>query len=72
MIKDNWLKLDINKDGFVSLDDMMKSVNSLYEFLINYEYQQKISEVTTDLYQKALKMVKGGEHPPEQIQESEK
>ena len=51
---------------------MMKSVNSLYEFLINYEYQQKISEVTTDLYQKALKMVKGGEHPPEQIQESEK
>lgn len=37
-IQDNWLKLDFNEDGKVSLEDLKKSVSELYAFLVNYDY----------------------------------
>ena len=33
-VKDNWMRLDFNKDGSVSLEDMRKNLNEFYEFLI--------------------------------------
>jgi len=37
-IQDNWMKLDFNNDGKVSLDDLKQGVQDLYEFLVNYDY----------------------------------
>lgn len=33
-----WLRLDFNNDGTVSMDDVRKSLASLYEFLRNFDY----------------------------------
>lgn len=58
VVSEQWIKLDIDQDGFVSLNDMVESLKNLYDFIVNYEYQSQFNKVQSDLYQKALSVVK--------------
>ena len=40
-IKDNWLRLDFNNDGNVSIDDVRNSLTQFYEFLNTFDYLHK-------------------------------
>lgn len=57
LIKDNWMRLDFNKDGQVSAEDLKKGVHELYEFMINFEYYQKAIEIKNRLYEEAIKFM---------------
>lgn len=57
-MKDNWMKLDFNNDGKVSLEDLKKGVADLYDFMINYDYIEKASEIKNKLYDEAIKYMK--------------
>ncbi len=50
LLHDNWLRLDFNEDGHVSLDDLKKGVFELYEFLVKFNYYEKATEVKSKLY----------------------
>ena len=36
-VSDNWLRLDFDNDGSVSVEDLKKSMNGLYDFLKNFD-----------------------------------
>lgn len=57
-IKDNWMRLDFNKDGQVDINDLKKGIHELYEFMMNYDYIQKATEIKSTLYQEAIKYMK--------------
>ncbi len=40
LIKENWMRLDFNKDGHVSIEDIKKSAQELFEFLKSFDYLQ--------------------------------
>jgi hypothetical protein len=61
-IQDNWLKLDFNNDGKVSFADLKKGVQELYEFLINYDYISKATQIKNTLYDEAIKYMKSDVH----------
>lgn len=61
-IQDNWLKLDFNNDGKVSFTDLKQGVSELYEFLVNYDYIQKATEIKNTLYDEAIKYMKKDVH----------
>lgn len=58
MLMDNWMRLDFNQDGHVSMEDLKKAAHELYEFMMNYDYFQKASEIKSDLYHQAIKYMK--------------
>ena len=55
---DNWMRLDFNQDGHVSMEDLKIAVHELYEFLMNYDYFQKATEIKSTLYHQAIKFMK--------------
>lgn len=57
-IQDNWLRLDINKDGQVTMEDLRKNITNLYEFMLTYDYFNKATEIKSKLYQEAIKYMK--------------
>jgi len=65
LIKDNWLKLDFNHDGKISLDDLKKGVHDLYEFITNYDIIVKATEIKNNLYDEAIKFMKSDFHKQE-------
>ena len=38
LIKENWMRLDFNKDGHVSIDDIKQGAQELFEFLKSFDY----------------------------------
>jgi hypothetical protein len=58
LIRDNWMRLDFNKDGHVSIEDIKQGANELFEFLKNFDYLQKATEIKSSLYQEAIKYMK--------------
>ena len=54
-VKDSWMRLDFNKDGSVSMEDMRKNLHEFYEFLKNYDYIEATSRIGGNMYEKALK-----------------
>jgi hypothetical protein len=58
MVQDKWLRLDFNKDGHVSFDDLRRGIQSLYTFMINYNYYLKATEIKSKLYNEAIKYMK--------------
>lgn len=58
IISNNWMRLDFNQDGQVTLEDLKKGANELYEFLKNYDYFTKATEIKSTLYQEAIKYMK--------------
>ena len=57
-IQDNWMRLDFNKDGHVSIEDLRSSVHELCEFMLNYDYFQRATEIKSQLYKQAIKYMK--------------
>jgi hypothetical protein len=58
LIRDNWMRLDFNKDGHVSIDDIKLGASELYEFLKNFDYLQAATDIKSSLYQEAIKYMK--------------
>jgi hypothetical protein len=52
------MRLDFNKDGHVSMEDLRKGVHDLYEFMLKYDYFQKATEIKSKLYNEAIKYMK--------------
>ena len=61
-VKDNWLRLDFNADGSVSLDDMRENLHKFYEFLKNYDYIEATTRIKSNMYEKALLVMKKGQN----------
>lgn len=68
IIKENWMRLDFNKDGQVSIEDVKQGAQELFEFLRNFDYLQKATEIKSSLYSEAIKYIKrdlnGGDEEP--------
>lgn len=58
LLQDNWMRLDLNKDGHVSIEDLRRAVQELYEFMVNYDYFEKATEIKSTLYHQAIKFMK--------------
>lgn len=58
IIKENWMRLDFNKDGHVSLEDIKQGAQELFEFVKSFDYLQKVTEIKSSLYQEAIKYMK--------------
>ena len=58
LIKENWMRLDFNKDGHVSVDDIKQSAQELFEFLKSFDYLQAATSIKSSLYQEAIKYMK--------------
>ena len=57
LVQDSWMRLDFNKDGHVSMEDLKKGVHDLYEFMLSYDYFQKATEIKSKLYSEAIKFM---------------
>lgn len=57
-VQDSWLRLDFNNDGSVSMDDLRKSLLSLYEFLKSYDYIEKTTRIKSQVYSEAQRYYK--------------
>ena len=49
-VQDNYLRLDFNKDGDVSMDDLRASLLQFYEFLKSYDYLETTTRISSTLY----------------------
>ena len=58
LIKENWMRLDFNKDGHVSIDDIKQGAQELFEFLKSFDYLQAATTIKSSLYQEAIKYMK--------------
>ena len=56
-VKDNWMRLDFNQDGQVSMEDMRKNMNEFYEFLKSYDYIEATTRIKSSMYDNALKLM---------------
>ena len=54
-ISGSWMRLDFDHDGSVSIEDMKKSMFSLYDFLKNYDVIEKTTDIKSKLYTDAIK-----------------
>ena len=52
LIRDNWMRLDFNRDGQVTLEDIKAGAQELLEFLRKFE--SKAHEIKSTLYQEAI------------------
>jgi len=50
----NWMKLDLNNDGKVTMSDILDGLNSIKEILAKYELLKNAIELPSTLRQKAL------------------
>jgi len=57
-VKDNWMRLDFNKDGSVTMEDLRQKIKEFYEFLKNYDYIQTTMEIKSNLYNRAVQLMK--------------
>ncbi len=54
VVKENWMKLDFDKDGLVSVDDLREGMLELYQFMKSFEYVAKAQEIKSTVYQQAI------------------
>ena len=45
LFRDNWMRLDFNKDGQVSIDDIKTGAQELFEFLKSFDYLQAATDI---------------------------
>lgn len=62
---DNWMRLDFNKDGSVTSEDLRKNLTEFYRFLINFHYLEETIRISSSLYDEAKKLIKKGDFPKE-------
>lgn len=51
------MRLDFNKDGSVSMEDMRANMQQFYEFLKSYDYLEASSRIKSTLYDQAVTMM---------------
>lgn len=56
-VQDNWLRLDFNSDGVVTLDDMRTGLTQFYEFLKSFDYIEATTRIKSTIYDEAKKLV---------------
>ena len=57
-MKDNYLRLDFNQDGSVSMEDLRASLLQFYEFLKSYDYIEATTRIKSSLYDQAVGLMK--------------
>jgi hypothetical protein len=50
-VQENWLRLDFNQDGTVSMDDLRANLKDLYEFLKSYDYIEATTKIKSTIYE---------------------
>ena len=70
IVSDNWMRLDFNQDGQVSVEDLRKAIQELYEFFRNYDYISRATEIKSTLYSEAIKYMQRDLQNEERQQES--
>lgn len=58
---ENWMRLDFNRDGSVTAEDLRKNLTEFYRFLVNYHYLEASIRISSTLYDEAKKMLKKGD-----------
>ena len=58
LFRDNWMRLDFNTDGQVSIEDIKTGAQELFEFLKSFDYLQAATDIKSSLYQEAIKYMK--------------
>ena len=53
-VKDNWMRLDFDNDGSVTVDDLKKSMIGLYDFLKNFDLIETTSTIKSKIYTDAI------------------
>ncbi len=56
-VKDNWLRLDFNADGVVTMDDMRIGLTQFYEFLKSFDYIEATTRIKSTIYDEAKRLV---------------
>jgi len=54
-IHDSWLRLDFNKDGKVSQEDLKRTAQDFIHFLQEFEYLEEAYKIKNKLYQQAIR-----------------
>ena len=54
---ENYIRLDFNGDGKIDLEDVRKSLQSLYKFLCEFDYIQATQQISNTVYNEARKLV---------------
>lgn len=57
-VKDNYLRLDFNQDGSVSMEDLRTSLVQFYDFLKSYDYIEATTRISSSLYDQAVSIIK--------------
>ena len=68
-IQDNYMRLDFNKDGSVSMEDMRSSLLQFYDFLKSYDYLEATSRIRSNLYDSAVSMMRSEQQEQQAQQE---
>ena len=56
IIKDNWMKLDFYRN--MTKEEIKSTIVGLYDFMRNYDYFEKLSEIKSSIYEEAIKYMK--------------
>lgn len=57
-LQKNWMKLDFDKDGIVSVEDFKQGLAQLYEFLLNFNYLEQAQTIKSSVYERAVQYLK--------------
>jgi hypothetical protein len=57
-LQKNWMRLDFDKDGIVSVEDFKTALFQLYEFLLNFNYLEHAQAIKNDIYERAAALMK--------------
>ena len=57
-VQDNYMRLDFNQDGSVSMEDMRANLLQFYEFLKSYDYLEASTRIKSTLYDQAVNIMK--------------
>lgn len=53
-VNENWMRLDFDNDGSVTVDDLKKSMVGLYDFLKNFDIIETTTTIKSKIYTDAI------------------
>jgi hypothetical protein len=53
-VNENWMRLDFDNDGSVTVDDLKKSMIGLYDFLKNFDIIETTTTIKSKIYTDAI------------------